>query len=471
MAVTFLIEGEGDEQCDEKAAHNDVECPEPCVEITKTVDCDVSAVGEEVTYTICIENCGDFDLTDVTVLDLLLGDLSDNFPDTLTPGQEACADFPYTIPADALDPLSNEAGVFAIDSCDGVTEVFDKSEEVLVDLVEPCLDVDVECISEEAVVPGGEAAFRITLNNCGDVDLLVDVITSEGECEVTDLELFAGGSAWCDFTVPVPADFAEPEICVTVTADWSVAGDGECLPTGQIVEEGCCALSGDTFCSFTQGFWGNKGGKACDGTKTEDLIAGCVPLTVGLAGHSITLNTAECVIDLLPAGGTPAVLPAGDFTCPAPVAIPSDLLNKQGRFNNVLIGQVVALTLNICVSPDCIEDSDNLAGWILPAEFCTVPADDPEACPEHYTIPEDLVGLDVSELLAAANAALAGDPTYSLGDIYAAVTAINEGFDECRSVVPCPEEEICDNGCDDDFDGYVDCEDEDCVADPACVDS
>jgi hypothetical protein len=72
--------------------------------------------------------------------------------------------------------------------------------------------------------------------------------------------------------------------------------------------------------------------------------------------------------------------------------------------------------------------------------------------------------LTVQELLDAANAALAGDDTYSLSDIYKAVKAVNEGFDECRELVPCPEAEICDNGCDDDFDGLIDGDDPDCQA-------
>jgi hypothetical protein len=43
------------------------------------------------------------------------------------------------------------------------------------------------------------------------------------------------------------------------------------------------------------------------------------------------------------------------------------------------------------------------------------------------------------------------------------VTAINEGFDKCRIIVPCIRPEICDNGCDDDGDGLVDTDDPDCI--------
>jgi hypothetical protein len=247
--------------------------------------------------------------------------------------------------------------------------------------------------------------------------------------------------------------------------------DGVCGDSCQIeilVEE-----CGGTFCTFTQGYWGNAGGKKCDGQTTEQLITaalGSGPVVVGLPGHSITLNSVQCILDLMPAGGTPAVLPAGNFGCPAVgglLPIPGTLLKefkkKESRFNNVLIGQVVALTLNLRVSEGCVEESGILADWELPEEFCTVPYGDEEACGEYSSIPSALAGMTVGDLLAAANAALAGEGPYSLSDIYNAVTAINEGFDECRTLVPCIRPEICGNGCDDDGDGLTDCCDPDCA--------
>jgi len=72
------------------------------------------------------------------------------------------------------------------------------------------------------------------------------------------------------------------------------------------------------------------------------------------------------------------------------------------------------------------------------------------------------------ELLEMANdylGGLGGD----VSDLYTGVSAINEGFDECREVMECPTEEICDNECDDDFDELVDCDDPDCADFPACI--
>jgi hypothetical protein len=264
------------------------------------------------------------------------------------------------------------------------------------------------------------------------------------------------------------------EVCNELTDGIIIAQDA--IP-------GCCATCEldvtinecDTFCSFTQGFWGNPGGVGCDpGVTTTDLLIallnaadastpGADPVIVGQPGvRSIIFETADCILLRLPAGGPPKALPPslGDENC---ATLPNNLLFKDGRIRNVLVGQVVALTLNLRLYPGCLGDGADLGSFILPSEpFCTVPYGDMEACVEHFEIPEALQGMTVAELLDIANAALAGDDTYSISDIYKAVTAINEAFDECRTIVPCIRPEICNNGCDDDGDGDVDGDDLDC---------
>ena len=63
----------------------------------------------------------------------------------------------------------------------------------------------------------------------------------------------------------------------------------------------------------------------------------------------------------------------------------------------------------------------------------------------------------------ALNVALAGAEELVDG-AYEGASFINELFDECWTIVTCPViDEICDNGCDDDFDGYTDLDDSDCL--------
>jgi len=254
------------------------------------------------------------------------------------------------------------------------------------------------------------------------------------------------------------------------TFNLTVTDDEGCETTCDI--EVCC--TGDTYCTFTQGFYGNAGGTACGGKTTTELINEAlgdpvVPVVVGVLGErSITFSSAADIILRLPCSGKPSALPAVNVNAHDQSALEAaKLVKKKGdTINNVLVGQVVALTLNLRVSDGCIEDSGDLSAWTLPDEFCIMGED---LCAEKFTIPVSVQGKTVAQLIDLANAALAGDTAISISDIYTAVTNLNEGFDECATIIACPTEEICNNGCDDDFDGDTDCEDGDCSGDPACA--
>jgi hypothetical protein len=258
-----------------------------------------------------------------------------------------------------------------------------------------------------------------------------------------------------------------PDASDCATFKLTVIDGNGCESTCEI--EVCC--TGDTFCSLTQGFWGNAGGTTCDpAVTTEELLAALVPpsVIVGWGTHTIEFTSPQDILDGLPAGGPAKAIKNGPYTYST---LPNNMLFKDGRVRNVLVGQVVALTLNLRMSPGClyIEDeyiSGDLAQLTLDEVFCVVPYDDPEACPMQYTIPELLVGKSVAEVLELANKALGGEELpedVTIGMLYEAASAVNEAFDECATIVACPTEEICCNGCDDDFDGLYDGDDPDCA--------
>jgi hypothetical protein len=376
---------------------------------------------------------------------------------------------------------------------------------------------DQQCVD---VNPTGDGSFTLTLAVCytdplccDGCEKTVDVVAiptpPEGEGLInsgpTTVCENATGLVYCSTavadryswgitgngTIVGPTD----ESCVTVDA--GLVGSFTltlevCNESGDPLSEAddCCA-SGElevtieecgVFCTFTQGAWGNAGGKDCgDRTTTELLVdlldaadassVGTDPVIVGVLGvRSIKFDTANSILLRLPAGGTPSALPdgLGDVLATNQAALEAaKLLKKKGdTINNVLVGQVVTLTLNLRVNGldlDCRDDVGDLSGWVLPEEFCTIGED---GCPEHFTIPESLWGDTVASLLADANKILAGQAPVSgasIGDIYNAVTAINEGFDECRETISCPTVEDCATDCDDDGDGLVNCDDPDCV--------
>lgn len=84
---------------------------EPEISITKDVSHETSKEGDDVVYTICIENTGDWPLEGITVIDSLVGDISADFPEYLDVGELHCAELEYTIPVGSANPLVNTVEV------------------------------------------------------------------------------------------------------------------------------------------------------------------------------------------------------------------------------------------------------------------------------------------------------------------------------------------------------------------------
>jgi hypothetical protein len=161
-------------------------------------------------------------------------------------------------------------------------------------------------------------------------------------------------------------------------------------------------------------------------------------LVLGQAGRSLTIQpgaaSAQCIIDRLPAGSRPRVLP--DFgdqildngTCQTNPPLPT----HSGRFQNVLLGQTITLALNLRLDP-------NLGSLVLCSQMTT----DNGVFPIDPSVIEAMVtiggGHSASNLLALANRALAGGDTLgvSIKLINSAVDALNNAFDECATLTGC----------------------------------
>jgi len=232
------------------------------------------------------------------------------------------------------------------------------------------------------------------------------------------------------------------------------------------------------YCTYTQGYFGNTGGKACtpDGQKTTtQLITGSLAnmpggiLYLGVSGRSFTATNAADIIRILPGGGTANRLPLGNHT-PS-----SSVILKNGRVNNVLLSQTMTLALNTYMQGSNLGSFSLAAGGGSSDKYLVtvakkggscdslasaVPAEckfKPVYCSDSVTIsgytttynpykswkisskvinalPGDKTVLD---LLNLASAALGGTlpEGVSYTDVAGAVGAINEAFDECRLFV------------------------------------
>ena len=208
-------------------------------------------------------------------------------------------------------------------------------------------------------------------------------------------------------------------------------------------------------CTLTQGGYGNSNGSFCGGPRRTALITSLLAtggdMIIGAGTRTITYASAAaaqqaaCIINNLPAGGTAAALP--NNTAADGCAIPATLL-RNGRFNNVLIGQTITLSLNLRLD-------GSLGGVLLSSTMtsyntlgaCSRVADPADLLGLSRTIPSSVLtnlgsGATVQSLLALANNALGGvgytanGSTPAITDINAAVSAINELYDNCRVAGP-----------------------------------
>jgi uncharacterized repeat protein (TIGR01451 family) len=154
-------------------------CKEPCIDVTKTPDTELSKIGDTVYYEICVTNCStgnealcDLTLTNVQVEDTLLGPITFDPPiSELAVGESRCVTVSREVQEGDPDPLVNTVTASgemydpgAVDTPVVVTD----EDSASVNLFQPCLEVTKECTPTASV--GGNVHYTITLNNCSSVD-------------------------------------------------------------------------------------------------------------------------------------------------------------------------------------------------------------------------------------------------------------------------------------------------------------
>ena len=237
--------------------------------------------------------------------------------------------------------------------------------------------------------------------------------------------------------------------------EWPTPGTYKVLYT-YTNEKGCVAKDTATvtvklcetgFCTYTQGYYGNKGGKACfQGQKitTKGLIQKALlvgPIILGKASlnktFTVSYNAADTVIMILPGGGPSAALTySGNRT---PSTLPANML-KNGRIHNGLLAQTLTLALNMRVNEGLCEFELLSGKYLITQDKTKCGSDSVKNCAYHsYRLNNKIVqalGIEntVSGLLEMANKALAGvlPGGLSYSDINGAVDLINNAFDGCR---------------------------------------
>ncbi|MFY9572575.1 MAG: hypothetical protein WAV20_14340, partial [Blastocatellia bacterium] len=341
----------------------------------------------------------------------------------------------------------------------------------------------IRCSTQDACGNRSSCGFTVTVRqkpSCGIVPPSVNPICGttgnslsanvSGGTEPYDLTWSVVGTGWSIENPPGnkanPISYTTGPAAGTATFTLVVLDAFGCRSTCTL-DVSCSPPQVDN-CTLTQGFYGNQKGKFNNiaGTQLVAMLLSSGDLTVGKPGRSLTISggasaadSAACLVKRMPATQTPMCLPDfGDKTlsttnCQTSPGLP---LNGQ-KWSNVLLGQVVTLSLNLRLDTKLNEPGHvALADRQICNTFMTqgaLPGPDgmlgtnddtinPADPPQTFSIPFSVtcalthLGLPhtVGGLLELANRALACQciDVATIGDVNQAVDAINRGYDQCR---------------------------------------
>lgn len=243
------------------------------------------------------------------------------------------------------------------------------------------------------------------------------------------------------FTAPTALDLCDPNPIINIVSTTTVQNaDGsvtqtrtwnatdQCNNVSSNVNQSITISTCRSFCTFSQGYYGNNNGFVLlpNLLSQGDII-------IGKPGKSFTIKMTDalCLNNNLPSGGTPKLLPTGDavydVSCSTSTAIPL----RNGRFDNILLGQTITLGLNL-------RNDIHLGGLILNGNIITTSSGS-KSIPQNVIIAlMNIYGnKSVMNLYDLANRALGGlnIDAASLSSINEAVSSINESFDECQTLI------------------------------------
>jgi len=208
--------------------------PLPCINIEKSVKCDVSKPGEIVTYHYKITNCSSNPLESLTIFDIndtVLGNLKTNAQaacGTIAPNTSCEFDVNYPVKQNDPDPLYNKVVVVGIDQFAQKVSAYD---DVNVTIIHPDFSVTKTCLTQPVV--GNDANYDVAVSNTGDVDLAFTT-NEAADSNVAEPFIVAHG-ATKHLTITIPDNPCE-DINNTIVVTGNLAGQ-TCLEIDDIVKQ------------------------------------------------------------------------------------------------------------------------------------------------------------------------------------------------------------------------------------------
>jgi uncharacterized repeat protein (TIGR01451 family) len=193
-------------ECDTTILHPSIDVEKSCAPMAH--------VGDTVTYTISVTNTGDVDLTNVTVIDTILGDLSASFSGNLAAGASESHDFQYTVLESDPDPLVNvvtATGNPVIGESVSEDTVSDTAS-CSTDILHPAIDI-VKTVDEDLVPVGTTVTYTYVVTNTGDTTLYDVSVDDDIMGHIGDIPILEPGQS-----VTLTKDFVVGEDPVTNVA-------------------------------------------------------------------------------------------------------------------------------------------------------------------------------------------------------------------------------------------------------------
>ena len=172
-----------------------------CIDVIKRGPATAQA-GDNITYEFTVANCGDVDLSDVTITDPLLS-LNNNIGG-LAVGANYTFTVPYTISGSPSDPLENTATASGKYDDKEVTDQDSHSVDI-VEEIDPCIDIIKEGPATARV--GDTITYEFIITNCGAVNLTGVTVTDPLLSLNENIGALAVGA---NYTFTVPYTIPEP---------------------------------------------------------------------------------------------------------------------------------------------------------------------------------------------------------------------------------------------------------------------
>jgi len=411
--------------------------PNPCIDIEKTANVATAMIGQTIIYTYNVTNCGDTNLTSVTVVDDVFGAITLGTT-TLAPGAYTTGTATYTVvEGDLPGPIVNVATVTGTTPTGGTVTDIDTVTVALT--YTACISIDKEADVVNASV-GQTITYTYNVTNCGDVTLtgvtVIDNILGTITLGTTTLAPGSSTTGTATHTV-VEGDLPGPIInTATATGTTPVGGSvtdtdtesvsliiAPCINIDKQANVGTASVGQTITYTYTVTNCGNV--TLTDVTVVDDKL-GSITLgittlspgasTTGTATHTVVEGDLPGpIVNTANATGTPPVGSDVTDTDNETVSLTYTAciqLDKQANVGSATVGQTITYTYNVTncgnVNLTDVTVSDDVLGTITLGTTTLAPGAYTTGTATHTVVEGDLPGPIINNATATGTTPTGG---------------------------------------------------------------